>query len=388
MIQKAKHNCSMSATPSRLQPGSVIGILGNGQLGRMLALAAARLGLSCHIYSDRSSGPAADVAAQATQGHYDDTERLNTFAAAVDVITYEVETVPLRTATHLANRKPVYPPPGALAVAQDRLTEKQFLQKHGIAVAPYEPVSSEMALVAAIRRLSAPAILKTRSSGFDGRGQVRIMADTDLAQAYKVIDRKPAILEGHVQFQREISVILARGLSPDGSGKLVNAIYDIPMNIHEQGILKCSKVPAPICEKVRVEAEEIACRIAEALDYIGVLAVELFEVREGSVSGQADASKLIVNEIAPRVHNSGHWTMDACFVGQFENHIRAIAGWPLGTTDRFADVEMINLIGSDIDQWQSLLEQPGATLHHYGKGEVRPLRKMGHVNKLKRTLPY
>ncbi len=378
MSEKVKQNISVNCPPALLQPGSVIGILGSGQLGRMLALAAARLGLQCHIYSNEDQGPAVEVAAHATQGGYDDYELLDAFAAAVDVITYEFENVPVSTVRRLSDKKSVYPPPGALEIAQDRLVEKQFIRDLGIAVAPFEDVSSEAELVAAVRRLGTPAILKTRSFGYDGKGQVRINMDTDLSKAYKEIAGASAILEGFVHFQREISVILARGREPAGESVFADMIYDMPVNIHEKGILKSSTVPAPLCTQVRREAEDIARDIASALDYVGILAVELFD------AGDDRENRLTVNEIAPRVHNSGHWTMDACCVDQFENHIRAVAGWPLGTTERYADVEMMNLIGADVEQWRSFSEQSGVALHLYGKKETSSSRKMGHINRLKR----
>ncbi len=370
--------------PKPLEPGSTVGILGGGQLGRMLAMAAARLGLRCRIYCDAETSPAAEVSAAATIGAYDNTETLARFAGAVDVVTYEFENVPVETAKFLAAITPVYPPPTALDVAQDRLTEKRFIAGLGIAVAPFAPVDDEHAIDTAAATVGLPAILKTRRLGYDGKGQVRLAAAAELAAARREIGFAPAVLEGVVAFAQEISVILVRGRADIGAsssgGGITELAYDVPVNTHKNGILDRSRVPAQISPAKRREALEIASKIARALDYIGVLAVELFD--PGHDAGDA----LIVNEIAPRVHNSGHWTMDACFADQFENHIRAVAGWPLAPTERHCDVEMRNLIGPDVLHWRELLRQDHTVLHLYGKREARDGRKMGHINTLRRHL--
>ena len=350
-------------------PGGTIGILGSGQLGRMLAMAAARIGLKTHIYCDEP-GPAFDVAATHTQAPYDDRAALDRFAASVDVVTYEFENVPVDAAEHLAARVPARPGPKAFAVAQDRLTEKTFITDLGIAVAPFAPVEDQASLETAIRRIGTPSILKTRRLGYDGKGQARLAKPDDAASALDAIGRAPAVLEGHVVFAREVSVLVVRGL--DG-GK---AYYDIPENTHSGGILRRSVVPAAISAAHAERAREIAASIADALDYVGVLAVEMFHTPDDG------KDPLVVNEIAPRVHNSGHWTIEACAISQFENHIRAIAGWPLGTTERHSDAEMLNLIGPEALDWQRLAGDPSAAVHLYGKREAREGRKMGHLTRL------
>jgi 5-(carboxyamino)imidazole ribonucleotide synthase len=355
----------MSAFP----PGSTIGILGGGQLGRMLAMAAARLGLKCHIYSDHS-GPAFDVAAACTVGAYDDLDAVRRFAEAVDVVTYEFENVPCETARAAESVKPVRPGVKALEVAQDRLVEKQFISALGIPVAPFAAVDCETSLDTGAATLGLPAILKTRRLGYDGKGQVRLSSAADLTTARAAIGAAPAILEGMVSFDIEVSVLVVRGIGGE------TRVYDVPHNTHANGILDTSSIPAPIADKARTRAEQIAGGIAAALDYIGVLAVEMF------YCGEAATEPLIVNEIAPRVHNSGHWTIDACAVSQFENHIRAVAGWPLGATARHSDALMQNLIGADVDAWEKLATEPSAGLHLYGKNEPRPGRKMGHITRI------
>jgi 5-(carboxyamino)imidazole ribonucleotide synthase len=352
-----------------LAPGSTIGILGGGQLGRMLALAAAQLGLKCHIYSDVPGG-ACDVAAASTIGPFDDTARVRAFAEGVDVVTYEFENVPLAAAAAAQAVAPVRPGPKALAVAQDRLEEKTFIGGLGIPVAPFAAVDGEASFEAAIATIGEAGILKTRRLGYDGKGQVRLRSAAELAPAFESLARAPSVLEGLVPFAYEVSVLVVRALSGEAR------FYDIPLNTHKNGILDTSTVPSPLPPAHAARAREIAGAIAAALDYVGVLGVEMFYVPDA-------AEPLVVNEIAPRVHNSGHWTMDACLVSQFENHIRAVAGWPLGPTDRHSDVTMTNLIGADVDQWPALAAEPGTALHLYGKPEARPGRKMGHVNRLK-----
>lgn len=355
-----------------LPPGSTIGILGGGQLGRMLAMAAARLGLKCHIYSDHS-GPAFDVAAVSTVGTYEDLDAVRRFAETVDVVTYEFENVPYVTAQAAASIKPVRPGVKALEVAQDRLVEKTFISALGIPVAPFAPVDCDSTLDHAVQKLGLPAILKTRRLGYDGKGQMRLARPADLAAARGTIGNAPAILEGMVEFKLEVSVLVVRGLG----GEM--RFYDVPHNTHADGILDTSTVPSPVSRKTRESATAIAGAIASALDYVGVLAVEMF------YCGENAPHPLIVNEIAPRVHNSGHWTIDACAVNQFENHIRAVAGWPLGPTDRHSDAVMTNLIGADVEAWEALASEPAAGLHLYGKNDPRPGRKMGHITRIRPT---
>jgi 5-(carboxyamino)imidazole ribonucleotide synthase len=351
-------------------PGSTIGILGGGQLGRMLALSAARLGFKCHIYND-VDGPAFQVAAATTLGAFDDLAKLKQFAASVDVVTYEFENVPLAAAAAAQAVKPVRPGPKALRYSQDRLDEKLFISRLGIPVAPFAGVDSEADFEAAMCAAGAPAILKTRRLGYDGKGQIRIGAASELAAAFGEIGCAPAVLEGFVTFAFEVSVLIVRSVAGEVR------FYDIPVNRHRDGILRVSSVPSALPDRHIERARSIAEAIATALDHVGVLAVEMFYV------GGDAKEPLVVNEMAPRVHNSGHWTIDACEVSQFENHIRAVAGWPLGTTERHSNAEMHNLIGDEVDRWPELAADPAASLHLYGKGEARPGRKMGHVTWIK-----
>ncbi|MEM9146738.1 MAG: 5-(carboxyamino)imidazole ribonucleotide synthase [Pseudomonadota bacterium] len=348
-----------------LPPGSTIGILGGGQLGRMLSLAAARLGLKCHIYDPAPAPPAAQVAAAHTAATYDDAEALLQFAWGVDAVTFEFENVPASTGAALAANAPVRPGPQAFAIAQDRIEEKAFLNRIGVATAPWASIESAEDLAQALTTTGAPAVLKTRRFGYDGKGQARVSGAEDLTRAWEEIGQAPAILEGFVPFQDEISVIAARSLD----GQVV--AYDPGRNEHRDGILHRTTVPAPVPRALVQEAVLTAGRILNALDYVGVIGVEFFCV------GRA----LLVNEIAPRVHNSGHWTQDACVVDQFEQHIRAVAGWPLGDGMRHSDAVMENLIGAEADDWLRLSRDPAA-LHLYGKDVARPGRKMGHVTRL------
>ena len=353
-----------------LAPGSVIGIFGGGQLGRMLALAAAPLGLKCHIYCPDPQSPAFDVAAARTIAAYDDEGALDRFAASVDAVTYEFENIDLAAVERLAGKVPVRPGVRALAVAQDRLAEKTFLQDAGIAVSPFAAVDCLADLDKAVAAIGRPAVLKTRRLGYDGKGQAPITKDTDLAGALEQAGGAASIVEGFVDFAKEVSVIAVRG----GDG--ASASYDVAQNVHRQHILHTSTVPAAISPQTAADARRIAEHIMTALDYIGVLGVEFF------VTESDGREALLVNEIAPRVHNSGHWTQDACAVSQFENHIRAVAGWPLGPTRRHKDAVMTNLIGAEADAWTELAADSTARLHLYGKRETRPGRKMGHVNRL------
>ncbi|ABE38660.1 phosphoribosylaminoimidazole carboxylase [Rhodopseudomonas palustris BisB5] len=350
-----------------LKPGDTIGILGGGQLGRMLAMAAARLGLRCHVFSPDPDSPAFDVVQNATCAEYADVEALEMFASDVDVITYEFENVPASAALVLAARKPVLPDYRILETTQDRLGEKDFVTKLGIGTAAYADVTSPQMLRAAIARLGLPAVLKTRRFGYDGKGQIILREGDDPDAAWAKLETRAAILEAFVPFEREVSVIAARG----SDGQVV--CYDVTENEHRDHILKVSRVPAPVTDAVADEARRIAKTIADALNYVGVLGVEMFVV-----PGDGGA-RVLVNEIAPRVHNSGHWTLDGASVSQFEQHIRAIAGWPLAEPLRHGRVTMTNLIGHDVDDYARWLTVPGATVHLYGKRTALPGRKMGHV---------
>lgn len=356
---------------AELSPGSTIGILGGGQLGRMLAVAASRLGLRTHIYSD-ARGPAFDVAAHCVVADYADEPALVSFARSVEVVTYEFENVPEGTARILAEHVPVRPGSAALAAAQDRLAEKQLISGLGIAVAPFHPVSDGADVARGLASIAGPAILKTRRLGYDGKGQVALAPGQNTDAAWSAVGRAPSVLEARLAFHQECSVIVARGC--DGE----TAFYDVPQNLHAGGILRRSIVPAPLPHPAVQRTREIAATIAESLGYVGVLAVELFDLGPD----HPVSSRFVVNEIAPRVHNSGHWTIDACPVSQFENHIRAVAGWPLGSTQRHSDAEMRNLIGEDILAWRDLAADKEVCIHLYGKGEARDGRKMGHVTRL------
>lgn len=345
---------------------TTIGILGGGQLGRMLSVAASRLGLKTHIFEPSANPPAAHVADAVTTASYDDHAALTAFAQAVDVITYEFENIPTSALDLLETMRPIHPGRQALATSQDRLTEKTFLQSLGLQTAPFAAVDSRDDLTAALATIGAPAILKTRTMGYDGKGQARIMADADADAALADMQNAPAILEGFVNFSHEVSIIGARGA--DGAV----ACYDPGENLHEDGILRTTTVPAKLKPSQRTDAVLIAAKILNALDYVGVMGVELFVTPEA----------LIVNEIAPRVHNSGHWTQNGCAIDQFEQHIRAVAGWPLGDGSRHSDVRMENLIGDDMDRLPALAKT-NAAIHLYGKSETKVGRKMGHVNHIK-----
>jgi 5-(carboxyamino)imidazole ribonucleotide synthase len=358
-----------------LPPGATIGIIGGGQLGRMSALAAARLGYRAHIFSPEFNGPAAQVSAASTVGDYTHLPSLERFAHAVDVITFEFENIPAESLSLLESLKPVRPGAKILAISQDRLLEKQFLNDSGIATAPWAAVESADGLSAAVARLSLPAVLKTTRLGYDGKGQAMLRTPDDLAPTFAALDPKPLVLEGFVNFAAEISVMVARGVD----GTVVT--YDAVENRHKHHILDLTFAPAPMPLAVLEEAQSIARRIAENLELIGLLGVEMFVTAAGT---------LLVNEIAPRPHNSGHWTMDACPCSQFEMHIRAVAGLPLPPAVRHSDAVMKNLIGpEDIALWPRILATPGLIPHHYGKTEARPGRKMGHFNRLfpKGSLP-
>jgi 5-(carboxyamino)imidazole ribonucleotide synthase len=350
-----------------LPPGARIGIFGGGQLGRMLSQAGAKLGFDIHIYADEHDTPAARVSARLTTAPYDDQGALAAFAGSVDVITTEFENIPTAALEYVAAAgTPVHPSPKAVAVAQDRLSEKAFVQSLGIPTARFQAVYTEEELAGAVEALGGPCILKTRRLGYDGKGQVRIPSAEAVAvkEAWEAIGAQPAILEGQVAFTHEASVILARG----ADGAL--AAFEVCENHHQDGILRVTRVPAQTAPEAAAAAFAAARAIAEGLDYVGVLAVEFFITPDG---------RALVNELAPRVHNSGHWTVEGCHTNQFEQHIRAIAGWPLGTADRRpGSVEMTNLIGSDLDAWAALASDPSVRLTLYGKEEARQGRKMGH----------
>lgn len=360
----------LTQTNSILAPGSTIGILGGGQLGRMLALAAAKLGLKSHIYCPDPQSPAFDVTPLKTVAAYDDVAALTAFAAQVDVVTYEFENVPAATAEVLSGLKPLRPGANALAISQDRLLEKGFLASKNIPVAPYRPVHSLDDLKAAVDELGLPAVLKTTRLGYDGKGQRVLREAGDVETAFNDLQPHPLVLEGFVPFEKEISVVVARGA--DGTVRA----FDAAENVHRHHILHTSTVPANIPPGVEKHAAMLAKVIVVALDYVGVLGVEFFVVG-------GERPSLLVNEIAPRVHNSGHWTEAVCLTDQFEQHIRAIAGWPLGDPRRLADVVMQNLVGDEVELVPSGID--GDTQPHlYGKAEARPGRKMGHINRIVR----
>lgn len=355
-----------ASMPAELTPGQFIGIIGGGQLGRMLALAAARLGLKTLVLDPDEESPAAQVSTRRIAAGFDDQAALRTLAETCGAVTYEFENVPADAVRALSERIATHPPARALATFQDRLAEKRFLADLGIAVAPYAEVSHAEDIAAA--DTGFPAVLKTRRFGYDGKGQERVEDRGDFARAWGELGLQPAVLEGFVEFDAEASIIAAR--TRGGSF----AAYDLTENTHVNHILATSRVPARFSDAVSARAVEIARQIGDALEYVGVFAVELF------VKGD----ELLVNEVAPRVHNSGHWTIDAACTSQFEQHIRAVAGWPLGDTTRHSDAVMTNLIGMAVNEWQELLTEPSAHLHLYGKREAKPHRKMGHVT---RTYP-
>ena len=351
---------------SPLPAGATIGILGGGQLGRMLSVAAARLGFRTCILEPGADCPASHVAHRHIQAAYDDADALARFADQVDVITYEFENIPTTALDILESLRPINPGRRALATSQDRLTEKQFLRDLGLQTAPFAAVDSLADLELAVAEIGVPSILKTRTLGYDGKGQARLKTSDDIASAHTAMAGAPSILEGFIDFSHEVSVIGAR----DAAGAV--SCFDPGENHHEDGILRTTKVPANLTSAQRTDAVLLTAKILNALDYVGVMGVELF----------VTADELIVNEIAPRVHNSGHWTQNGCTVCQFEQHIRAVAGWPLGDGSRHSDVEMENLIGDDIAKLPEITRTQAA-IHLYGKSDAKPGRKMGHVNRVK-----
>jgi 5-(carboxyamino)imidazole ribonucleotide synthase len=351
-----------------LAPGATIGILGGGQLGRMLALAAARLGFDTAVLTPEADAPAARVATRTIIAPYEDLSALGLLARAADVITFEFENVPAAVVERLAKvGASVAPCAKALAVAQDRVEEKTFLNEIGIATVGFAAIDGLDDLESALRRLGAPLLLKTRRGGYDGKGHAWVMRASEGAEALERLGGRPAIAEAPADFRREAAIIAARGRG----GEI--ALYPLTESHHEGGILRRASAPAQAPPRVLAEAERIAATLVDALDYVGVMGVELFERDDG---------KLLVNEIAPRVHNTGHWTLDGCEVDQFEQHIRAIAGWPLGPTAAIAHVEMTNLLGDEAENWQVLAGEPETRLWLYGKSQARPGRKMGHINRI------
>lgn len=348
-----------------LPPGSIIGIIGNGQLGRMSALAAARLGYTCHVFGPDADSPGEQVAFKATVAEYTDKKALIEFADSVDVVTFEFENIPHESVQLLEDHVDVRPGWNCLHISQDRLIEKNFINSCGIETAPFHSVNSLADLKIGVEKLGRPSILKTTRMGYDGKGQALIRPETDIAQAYSSMAEAPSVLEGFVDFQREISVVIARSIT----GEWV--AFDPAENKHVDGILDTSSVPANIPDVLIKEAEKIAVTLAESMQLVGLLAVEIFHTKD---------DRLIVNEMAPRPHNSGHWTQDACYSDQFEQFIRAVCGLPLGSGKRRNDLIMKNLIGFDVEKWPQYLAQPNAKLHLYGKASTRRGRKMGHVN--------
>ncbi|HTV87922.1 MAG TPA: 5-(carboxyamino)imidazole ribonucleotide synthase [Stellaceae bacterium] len=350
-----------------LPPGSTIGILGGGQLGRMTAIAAARLGYKTHVFANEPEAPAVQVSAAATIAPFGDAAAVARFAAAIDVATCEFENVPAAALRRVAAKRPVLPRPDILEIAQDRLREKSFLRDIGVATTEYRPAGSPDELAAAARELGRPAVLKTVRLGYDGKGQVMLAADTSVAEAWRRMGAARGVLEAFVDFRCEVSVIVAR--TADGA----LAAYVPVENRHENHILRTTVAPARIAPDLADTATGIARHIAEKIGLVGVLAVEMFVTQSGAI---------LVNELALRPHNSGHWTIDACLTSQFEQLVRAICGLPLGSTERHCDAVMTNLLGGEVANWRAALDEPNAKLHLYGKSAVRPGRKMGHVTRL------
>jgi 5-(carboxyamino)imidazole ribonucleotide synthase len=352
-----------------LPPGSTIGILGGGQLGRMLALAAARLGFDVAVLERDADSPAGQVSNHTIVGAYDDPAALEKLAAVAKVVTFEFENVPAEAVVTLQRLGcEVAPGPEALAVAQDRIAEKQFLNASGAPTVAFSSADSAEEAASIVAVMGAPLLMKTRREGYDGKGQRWVESAGEAKFAFTALGGVPVILEAPAAFVRELSIIAARGR--DGA----TAIYPLAENHHEGGILRRSLAPATVSPQLAFEAEKIAARVLKGLNYVGVIGIELFELKDG---------RLLVNEIAPRVHNTGHWTQDGCQVDQFEQHIRAVAGWPLGPTAPHARVEMLNLLGEEVDGWAKLAHEPDTRIHLYGKRAAKPGRKMGHVNRVK-----
>lgn len=353
--------------PGPFPPGARIGILGGGQLGRLIALAAAELGMRTHIFCPDPASPAFEVTPHRTVAAYEDETALRAFADAVDVVTYEFENVPAATVEFIERLKPVRPNSHALRVAQNRLEEKNFLNDIGVPTTAYAGAGSAASLEAAVRHIGTPCLVKTVTEGYDGKGQVRLETTANLASAWSQISAREAIVERMVDFEMECSVIVARGM--DGTC----VAFTPGENFHVNGILDTTIIPARLPEPRRQQAEAIGRHVAEKLELVGLLCVEMFVTRDG---------RFLANEIAPRPHNSGHWTIDACMTSQFEQLVRAICGLPLGSVERLANAEMKNLIGEDFNLWRKAIGEANAKVHLYGKTEIRPGRKMGHVTRL------
>ena len=365
----------MSASITPLPPGATIGIIGGGQLGRMSAIAASRLGYRTHVLAQSMDDPAAQVAGSVTLGATDDAEAMARFGDAVDVVTFEFENLDASGMDALAKRRPVYPSPATLRLTQDRVSEKSFINGAGAPTGTWMPVVNREDLDTAVTHLGFPAVLKTTRLGYDGRGQAVLRTPGDLDLAFSRLSPAPFILEALIDFTCEISVIVARGLDDDV------VAFDAVENRHRNHILDLTLAPAQLSADILATARTIAVDIACSLGIVGLMAVEMFVDRDGAV---------LVNELAPRPHNSGHWTIDACAVSQFEMHIRAVAGLPLLPATRHSDAVMKNLVGpEDLALWPEILRAPGLIPHHYGKAEARPGRKMGHVTRLfpKGSLP-
>ena len=348
--------------------GSTIGILGGGQLGQMLSMAAARLGFKTHIFEPSENPPASNVASEFTRAEYDDYDALKQFASSVDVVTYEFENIPTAALDIIETQSEIFPNREALKISQDRLIEKEFINKLGFKTASFCEVNSIEELIHAINQIGAPSILKTRRFGYDGKGQVKVQPSSKPEEIWKNLGEKALILEGFINFSSEFSVIGSR--SKDGQ----ISCFDPGENVHKDGILRTTTVPAHLTNQQKTEAVLITAKILETLKYVGVIGIEFF----------LEKNSLVINEFAPRVHNSGHWTQNGCTVDQFEQHIRAITGWKLGNAERHSDVIMENLIGDEIYKTNQLVEDGSIALHLYGKADVNPGRKMGHFNRIKK----
>ena len=348
--------------------GSTIGILGGGQLGQMLSMAAARLGFKTHIFEPSENPPASNVASKFTRAEYDDYDALKQFASSVDVVTYEFENIPTAALDIIETQSEIFPNREALKISQDRLIEKEFINKLGFKTASFCEVNSIEELIHAINQIGAPSILKTRRFGYDGKGQVKVQPSSKPEEIWKNLGEKALILEGFINFSSEFSVIGSR--SKDGQ----ISCFDPGENVHKDGILRTTTVPAHLTNQQKTEAVLITAKILETLKYVGVIGIEFF----------LEKNSLVINEFAPRVHNSGHWTQNGCTVDQFEQHIRAITGWKLGNAERHSDVIMENLIGDEIYKTNQLVEDGSIALHLYGKADVNPGRKMGPFNRIKK----
>ena len=352
---------------SALLSGSTIGILGGGQLGQMLSMAASRLGFKTHVFEPSANPPASNVSYRFTQAEYDDYDELKKFASNVDVVTYEFENIPTSALDIIESHCEIFPNREALKISQDRLLEKEFINKLGFKTASFYEVSSQEDLMHAIDQIGVPSILKTRRFGYDGKGQLKLDSVSQAEDVFKVSSTKNLILEGFVNFSREFSVIGSRSKHGQVS------CFDPGENVHKEGILRTTTVPANLTVQQKTEAVLITAKILESLNYVGVIGIEFF----------LEKNSLVINEFAPRVHNSGHWTQNGCTVDQFEQHIRAITGWNLGNAERHSDIVMENLIGDEIYKSNQLASDGSLALHLYGKADVKPGRKMGHVNRIK-----